>query len=130
MRVLCGVLLVLMGAGCVYQGVTNVYYVTIETEPLDANNDGFSDGVTVYLLFKDRNFEPVHFYDAECTAVITVNGYTKEVHFESSEIVGRPGGGIPVVLDCEQGDISVVVVIEGRGEFHAEKKDVTFREVL
>jgi hypothetical protein len=129
MRLMYGIVLACVGVctGCLYQGVNSVYYVTVETEPLDTNNDGLQDGVTVYLLFRDQNFEIVHFYDADCSVVITVNGYEKEVHFESSEMVGRAGGGIPVVLDIEQGDISIVVVIKGRGEFHTEKKNVKFR---
>jgi len=125
-------ILVLCVAGCFYQGVKGVYYVTMETESLDADGDGVQDGITVFLVFRDRDFNVVSFYDAECRAVVRVyddHGLVceKEVSFDSSELVGKAGGGIPVVVsngDNKYGDITVVVYIEGRGEFHTEKKNV------
>lgn len=126
-------IVVLLVTGCFYQGVQSVYYVTVETEAIDEDGDGVQDGVSVFLVFKDREFEPVSFYDAECRATIKVYKgdkmvYEEVVLFDSSEMVGRAGGGI--VIDSEEvsgtGDIRILVVIEGRGEFRSEKKDVDF----
>ena len=124
-------ILVLLVTGCLYQGVASVYYVTIETEEIDKNGDGVQDGVNLFLVFKNREFEQVSFYDAECRAIVRVYQgeivYEEEVLFDSSELVGRAGG---IVITCEDvsgtGDIQVSVVIEGRGEFRSEKKDVDF----
>ena len=120
-------IVVLCVVGCLHQGVTGVYYVTVETEPCTA-------GVTVFLVFRDRDMEPVTFYDGECTAVISVYNtgvvYEKEVFFDSSTSVGRPGGGITIlreeVNNISRGDIKVIVTIKGRGEFRSEKKNVYF----
>lgn len=121
-------LLVLCVVGCFQQGIKGVYYVAVETEQY---KDGVQEGVTVYLVFKGRDMEPVSFYDAECRAVVKVYGdgvvYEKEVLFDSSELVGEAGGGI-VITKEEVGftglvDITVVVTIEGRGEFRSEKRD-------
>ena len=124
-------ILVLLVTGCLYQGVASVYYVTIETEEIDKNGDGVQDGVNLFLVFKNREFEQVSFYDAECRATVKVYQgemvYEKEVLFDSSELVGRAGG---IVITCEEvsgtGDIKVLVVIEGRGEFRSEKLNVDF----
>lgn len=134
-RLVC--VFVFLVAGCFYQGVKGVYYVTMETEPLDVDGDGIQDGVTVFLLFRDRDFSVVSFYDAECTAVVRVYDedglvFEKEVSFDSSVLVGEAGGGIPVVVPEDEngsmyGDITVVVIIGGRGEFRTEKKNVRLR---
>lgn len=124
-RLLCIVVLVM---GCLEQGVRGVYYVTVETEPY--YEEGAQEGVMVFLVFRDRDLEPVSFYDAACRVVVKVSSdgmmYEKEVLVDSSGLVGRQGG---IVIKGEDvgvayGDVVVVVVIEGRGEFHAEKKDV------
>lgn len=126
------VLLVLLVTGCLYQGVASVYYVTVETEEIDENGDGVQDGVNLFLVFKNREFEQVSFYDAECRATVRVYQgdemvYEKEILFDSSELVGRAGGIVITTEDVSgTGDIQVFVVIEGRGEFRSEKKDVNF----
>ena len=119
--------------GCLHQGVGGVYYVTVETEQYDENGDGVLEGVVVFLMFKDRELEPVVFYDAECKVVLSVYSgggliYEKEVFFDSSELVGRRGGILVTgeEVGCEYGDIMVTVTIEGRGEFRSEKKNVKF----
>jgi hypothetical protein len=124
-------IVIFCATGCLSQGVKGVYYVTVETEPLDVDGNGVQDGISVFLLFKDRNLEPVSFYDAECKVIVRIYDgknmvYEKEVFFDSSELVGRPGGGIPLRLGSNSGygDIRVIVVIAGRGEFHSEKKNV------
>ncbi len=128
MRLLILVLVVCGIVGCFQQGVKGVYYVSVETESLDVDGDGIQDGITVFLVFRNRNFEEVSFYDAECTAKIRVYGeglvYEKEVSFDSS------GGSFEILSEeagMEYGDISVVVRIEGRGEFRSEKKNVRLR---
>lgn len=122
-------IVVLCVAGCFYQGVRGVYYVSMETEVLDEDGDGVQDGVTIFLLFRDRDMNVVSFGDAECTAVIKVYSSEglvceKEVSFDSSAMVGEQGGGIPIVMEDGVYDIEVVVRIEGRGEFRTEKKKV------
>jgi hypothetical protein len=124
-------IVIFCAAGCLSQGIKSVYFVMIETEPLDVDGDGRQNGISVFLLFTDRELEPVSFYDAECKAILRVYDgknmiYEKEVFFDSSELVGRAGGGISLRLDSdsEYGDIKVIVVIAGRGEFHSEKKNV------
>ncbi|KYK37044.1 MAG: hypothetical protein HXS48_09330 [Theionarchaea archaeon] len=129
-RSLC--VLVLLVVGCFEQGVRGVYYVMVETEPFDKDEDGIQEGIMIFLVFRDRELEPVSFYDAECRVVVRVYGdgmvYEKEVLFDSSGLVGRQGGIVVLSEDVgvEYGDIVVVVTIEGRGEFHAEKKGVNF----
>lgn len=129
-RLLC--VLVLFIGGCFEQGIRGVYYATVETEPFDKDGDGIQDGITVFLVFRDQELEPVHFYDAECEVIVKMYGngvvYEKKVLFDSSELVGRQGGIVILSKDVgiEHGDIAVVVIIEGRGEFHAEKKGVNF----
>lgn len=125
-------ILILCCMGC--QGISGVYHVTMKTEPYDGNGDGVQDGITIFLMFRDRELEPVSFYDAECTAVIRVYGdgvlYEKEVFFDSSELVGKAGGGIVILSEevgIEYGDVLVVVTIKGRGEFRCEKKKVRLR---
>lgn len=125
-------ILILCCMGC--QGISGVYHVTMKTEPYDGDGDGVQDGITIFLVFRDRELEPVSFYDAECTAVITVYGdgilYEKEVFFDSSELVGKAGGGIVILSEeagIEYGDVLVVVTIEGRGDFRCEKKNVRLR---
>jgi len=104
----------------------------VETEPFDKDEDGIQEGIMIFLVFRDRELEPVSFYDAECRVVVRVYGdgmvYEKEVLFDSSGLVGRQGGIVVLSEDVgvEYGDIVVVVTIEGRGEFHAEKKGVNF----
>lgn len=125
-KVMCVVCLCVVG--CLYQGVNSVYYVMMETEPY--YEEGVQEGVYVFLVFRDKNMEIVHFYDAACTGVISVEGdglhYEKEVVFDSSELVGRRGGILVLKeeVKSEYGDITVKVTIEGRGEFHSEKKNV------
>ncbi|MBU7018516.1 MAG: hypothetical protein HXS44_13475 [Theionarchaea archaeon] len=125
-KVMCVVCLSVVG--CLYQGVNSVYYVMVETEPY--YEDGVQKGVYVFLVFKDRNMEIVHFYDAECKGVISVESdglrYEKEVVFDSSELVGIKGGILILKeeVKSEYGDITAKVTIEGRGEFHSEKKNV------
>ncbi|MBU6999198.1 MAG: hypothetical protein HXS51_00405 [Theionarchaea archaeon] len=117
-------------AGCLAQGVLGVYYVMVETESYDANEDGEQDGIIVFILFKDRELEPVVFYEAEGTAHIWVyqEGMVvgeEEVWFDSSEMVGKSEGGIPVRTSGKGlGTVTVKVSIERRGEFTAEKRDV------
>lgn len=129
-QMLC--VLVLLVVGCLEQGVRGVYYVMVETEPFDKDGDGIQDGITVFLVFRNRELEPVSFYDAECRVVLRVYGngvvYEREVLFDSSELAGRQGGIVVLSEDLgvEYGDIAVVVTIEGRGEFHAEKRGVNF----
>ena len=126
-------ILILCVVGCLHQGVAGVYYVTVETESYDENGDGVLEGVLVFLMFKDRELEPVVFYDAECKVVLSVYSggelmYENEVLFDSSELVGRRGGILVTgeEVGCEYGDIIVIVTIEGRGEFRSEKKNVKF----
>ncbi|MBU7010972.1 MAG: hypothetical protein HXS46_09800 [Theionarchaea archaeon] len=120
-------IVVLCVAGCFYQGVKGVYYVTMETELLDEDGDGVQDGVIVFLLFRDRDMNVVSFDNAECTTVIKVYNSEglvseKEVSFSSSAMVGEQGGGIPIVVEEGVYDIEVVIKIEGRGEFRTEKE--------
>ena len=120
-------IVVLCVAGCFYQGVKGVYYVSVETELLGQDGDGMQNGVIVFLLFRDREFNVVSFDDADCTAVIKVYSSEglvceKEVLFSSSAMVGEQGGGIPIVVSEGVYDIEVVVRIEERGEFRTEKK--------
>jgi hypothetical protein len=116
--------------GCLSQGVRGVYYVLVETEPYDGNGDGLQDGILVFLLFRDRELEPVVFYQADGTAHIWVyqNGEVvgeKEVSFDSSEMVGESEGGILVKTSGKElGTVRVSVHIKGRGDFTAEKRDV------
>lgn len=134
MKPLCVVVLCLL-VGCLSQGVRGVYYVSVETEPLDENGDGIGDGITIFLVFRDRDLEPVSFSDAECVATVRVYGGNglmceKVVSFDSSALVGKEGGGIVIVGEEVQenyGDVKVVVTIEGRGEFRSEKKHVRLR---
>ena len=126
-------IVILCVVGCLHQGIAGVYYVTVETEQYDENGDGVLEGVVVFLVFKDRELEPVIFYDAECKVVLSVYSdgepvYEKEVLFDSSELVGRRGGIFITgeEVGCEYGDIIVIVTIEGRGEFRSEKKNVKF----
>jgi hypothetical protein len=116
--------------GCLIQGVRGVYYVLVETAPYDGNGDGLQDGIIVFLLFRDRELEPIVFYQADGTAHIWVyqDGETvgeEEVSFDSSEMVGESEGGILVKTSGEGlGTVRVSVHIKGRGEFTAEKRDV------
>lgn len=120
-------IVILCVAGCFYQGVKGVYYVSVETEVLDEDGDGVQDGVIVFLVFRDRDMNVVSFGDAECTAVIKVYNSRglvceKEISFSSSAMVGEQGGGIPVLVEEGVYDIEVVVKIEERGEFRTEKE--------
>ncbi len=133
MKLLCVVVLCLL-VGCLSQGVRGVYYVTVETEPLDDNGDGIGDGITIFLVFRGRDLEPVSFSDAECVATVRVYGenglmYEKVVSFDSSALVGKGGGIVILGEDVQEdyGDVKVVVTIEGRGEFRSEKKHVRLR---
>jgi hypothetical protein len=116
--------------GCLGQGVRGVYYVLVETEPYDGNGDGLQDGIIVFLLFRDRELEPVVFYQAEGTAHIWVYQEgeivgEEEVSFDSSEMVGESEGGILVKTSGKGlGTVKISVSIKGRGEFTAEKRDV------
>jgi hypothetical protein len=109
--------------GCLVQGVNSVYWVTVETELCE-------EGVRVMLVFRGQDMEEVSFSGVEGRAVILYGEGVvceKEVLFSSSEEVGR-GNGVVItreeVGDAEMVDILVEVTIEGRGVFHAEKKDV------
>ncbi|MBU7013638.1 MAG: hypothetical protein HXS43_02305 [Theionarchaea archaeon] len=132
MRHGAGVLIVglLVATGCLAQGVQGVYYVLMETDPYDGNGDGLQDGIVVYLLFRNRQLEPVVFYEGKGTAHIWVyqegNLVGEEVaSFDSSEIVGKSQGGIVVKTAAKGlGTVTARVNIEGRGEFTAEKRDV------
>lgn len=127
MRLSTVIVLLVCVTGCLSQGAKSVYFVRVETEPLYTS--GVQEGITVFLVFLDRNGEEVSFSGAESTALVSVyqNGlvYEKEISFDSSVLVGREGGGIQVRGVKGVGDVRVVVKVAGRGEFRSEKKKVT-----
>lgn len=121
--------IVLITVGCLQQGVKGVHYITGEIDSLDENGDGIPEEIVIYITFQNRSGEPVSFYDAECCATITCRDsdtilYETSVSFDASYIVGKDGGIIiPLSGLSHTGaiDITVTIVIEGRGTFQWRK---------